>query len=82
MELTSEAFEMTSRKKMSLFWYSELMMMSMRRFTSAWNSYVSSPSRFSRELPHRHEIVTVSYNGYPGVPKVRKRTRNPRRRLF
>jgi hypothetical protein len=35
---TSEPLEMISRRKMSLFWYSELIMMSMRRFTSAWNS--------------------------------------------
>jgi hypothetical protein len=29
------------------------MMISMRRLTSAWNSYVSSPSRFWRALPRK-----------------------------
>ena len=33
----SEALEMSSRRKMSLLEYSELMMMSISLFTSAWN---------------------------------------------
>ena len=35
------------RLALSVTWYRELMIMSIRRFTSAWNSYVSSPSRFT-----------------------------------
>ena len=35
-------FEMTSLRKISLFLYNELIMMSMSRFTSAWNSKVSA----------------------------------------
>ena len=35
--------EMSSRRKMSLLEYSELMMMSIRRETSAWNSETSAP---------------------------------------
>ena len=35
--------EMSSRRKMSLLEYSELMMMSIRRETSAWNSDTSAP---------------------------------------
>jgi hypothetical protein len=35
---TSEALEMSSRKKTSLLLYSELMMMSINLETSAWNS--------------------------------------------
>jgi hypothetical protein len=37
----SEALEMSSRRKISLDLYSELMMMSIRRLTSAWNWYFS-----------------------------------------
>jgi hypothetical protein len=42
----SEALEMSSRRKMSLRWYRELMMMSIRRVISAWYSYFS-PERAS-----------------------------------
>ena len=38
----SDAFEMTSRRNTSFFWYRELMMMSIRRDTSAWNSNFSA----------------------------------------
>ena len=43
--LSSESLplEMSSRRKMSLLEYSELMMMSIRRETSAWNSDTSAP---------------------------------------
>mmetsp|Transcript_17285 Transcript_17285/g.43906 ORF Transcript_17285/g.43906 Transcript_17285/m.43906 type:complete len:224 (+) Transcript_17285:452-1123(+) len=41
----SLAFEMSSRRKMSLLEYRLLMIMSIRRFTSAWNSNFWAPSR-------------------------------------
>ena len=44
--LSSESLPllMSSRRKMSLLLYSELMMMSIKRDTSAWNSCVSAPA--------------------------------------
>ena len=40
----SDAFEINSRRKISFFEYSELMMISIRRPTSAWNSCFWPPA--------------------------------------
>lgn len=44
-ELTSEALEMSSRRKISLLEYKLLMIISISRLTSAWNSNFSPPAR-------------------------------------
>ena len=73
---TSEPFEISSRRKISFFEYSELMMISMSLFTSAWNWNCSPPlAASSSDLRPTGMFAHGEAVGVAAAPATAKRQR-------